>query len=256
MLWHIRKDIWEKGCREMLEFIMKYTEEILVGLFTTFLGSVILYWWGKRYSFHPFLYHKSKKRLKEAGIVTFFYDRKVLQKDAGTIGDYVNKAQMEVYYVGCWLSSSLNSLDLSNAILERAKCGVKFYFCVISPDSVLIDKYSEFFNESRDELINKLIGTLHMLFRIKSDLPIEYRKNVKIFIHDQIVTTSFWAIDPEDEKKALLQLDHKIIKNMRFNSYGMEIRVSKKSRFAEEVKKGYFSVIEGATELKENIASD
>ena len=34
----------------------------------------------------------------------------------------------------------------------------------------------------------------------------------------------------------------------------MEIRVSKKSRFAEEVKKGYFSVIEGATELKENLS--
>lgn len=235
---------------------MKYIGEIIIGLIATLLGTAVLYWWGKRYFFHPFQFYKSKKRIKEAGVVTFFYDRKVLQKDAGTIGDYVSKAQMEVYYVGCWLSSSLNSLDLSNVILERAKCGVKFYFCVISPKSVLIDKYSEYFNESRDELVNKLVGTLHMLFRIKGDLPAEYRKNVKIFIHDQIITTSFWAIDPEDEKRALLQLDHKIIKNMRFNSYGMEIKVSRKSKFADEVKKGYFSVIEGATELKKNIVSD
>ena len=88
-----------------------------------------------------------------------------------------------------------------------------------------------------------------MLFTIKSDLPAEYRKNVKIYIHDQIVTTSFWAIDPEDEKNALLQLDHKIIKNMRFNSYGMEIKYSDKSKFANEVKRGYFAVIESAKEI-------
>ena len=136
--------------------------------------------------------------------------------------------------------------------MEKAQQGVKFHFCVISPKSILIDKFSEFFNESRDELINKLNSTLNMLFTIKSDLPAEYRKNVKIYIHDQIVTTSFWAIDPEDEKNALLQLDHKIIKNMRFNSYGMEIKYSDKSKFANEVKRGYFAVIESAKEIKEN----
>ena len=236
----------------MVEFILEYIEQIVIGLIGTFLGTWILYCWGKRHSVHPFRYHKSKKRVKEAGGVTFFYDRKVLQADAGTIGDYVGKAKNEVYYVGCWLSSSLNSLDLSNTILEKAQQGVKFHFCVISPKSILIDKFSEFFNESRDELINKLNSTLNMLFTIKSDLPAEHRKNVKIYIHDQIVTTSFWAIDPEDEKNALLQLDHKIIKNMRFNSYGMEIKYSDKSKFANEVKRGYFAVIESAKEIKEN----
>lgn len=69
--------------------------------------------------------------------------------------------------MGCWLSSSLNSLDLSNTILEKAQQGVKFHFCIISPKSILIDKFSDFFNESRDELINKLNSTLNMLLLLK-----------------------------------------------------------------------------------------
>lgn len=78
----------------MVEFILEYIEQIVIALIGTFIGTWILYCWGKRYSVHPFRYHKSKKRVKEAGVVTFFYDRKVLQADAGTIGDYVGKAKM------------------------------------------------------------------------------------------------------------------------------------------------------------------
>lgn len=234
----------------MIEFLLNYISQIIVGVIVTLLATWILFWWGKRHSFHPFRYYKSRKRVKEAGIVTFFYDRKVLQSDVGTIGDYVKKAKAEVYYVGCWLSSSLNSLDLSNAILEKAQKGVKFNFCVISPESILIDKFSEFFDETRDELIGKLNGTLKMLFKIKEDLPESLRKNVKIYIHDKIITASFWAIDPDDEKNALFQLDHKIFKNTRFNSYGMELKYSSKSNFAKEVKKGYFAVFDKAKEVK------
>ena len=37
---------------------------------------------------------------------------------------------------------------------------------------------------------------------------------------------------------------------MRFNSYGMEIKYSDKSKFANEVKRGYFAVIESAKRNK------
>ena len=235
----------------MMEFVLKYIAEIVIGVIISILATIILFWWGKRKSFHPFKYHKAKKHVKEAGIVTFYYNRRILQADAGTIGDYVKKAKTEVYYVGCWLSSSLNSLDLSNAILEKAQQGIKFHFCVISPNSILINKYSEFFDESYNDLISKLNSTLNMLTRIKEDLPGSLRNNVKIYIHDKIITASFWAIDPSDKKNALFQLDHKIFKSTRFNSYGMEIKYSDKSEFASEIKKGYFAVFNEAKEVKE-----
>jgi len=236
----------------MTKFILDYLGQIIVGLIVTIIASSLLYFWGKRKSIKLFKYHKSKKRIKEAGIVTFFYDRKVLQADAGTIGEFVAKAKIEVYYVGCWLSSSLNSLDLSNQILEKATKGIKFHFCVISPKSILIDKFSQFFNVSSNELKNRLNDTINMLFRIKDNLPLEFRKNIKVYIHDEIITASFWAIDPENRNNAIIQLDHKISRGNRFNSYGMEIKYTDNSKFANEIKKGYFSIIEKANEIKES----
>ena len=65
-----------------------------------------------------FKFKKSTKRIKEAGVVKFYHNRKVLADDVGSIGEFVSQAKKEVVYVGCWLSSSLKQDFLQKLNLE------------------------------------------------------------------------------------------------------------------------------------------
>ena len=76
-----------------------------------------------------FKYSKACKRIKEAGVIKFYYDRKVLSSDIGSIGDFVSSAKHSVIYVGCWLSSSLKQ-DLIKSVLKKAEEGILFTFCL------------------------------------------------------------------------------------------------------------------------------
>ncbi|MDE7329565.1 MAG: toll/interleukin-1 receptor domain-containing protein [Clostridia bacterium] len=166
-------------------------------------------------------YKKAQKRIAEAGVEKFFYDRKVLMEDVGTIGQFVSSAKYSVTYIGCWLSSSLKQ-DLIGAIKDLVQKGIKFEFCLFSPDSELMGSYASFFNSDKKSIKTRIEDSILTLYQVVEQVPKEYRGNIKLFFHREIITTSFWQID-KDKPDSRIQLDFKLYNVPRHFSFGVEI---------------------------------
>jgi hypothetical protein len=220
--------------------------EIITGIVTTIICAAAVYIYKKMRAIKPISYKRPTKRIKEAGVVTFFYNRATLTNDVGTIGHYIKKANRELIYIGCWLSGALNAQDATEAIIEQCKKGVECKFCVLSPNSPLIEYYAKFFDIPTASLIEKSRSALATLSRIRANLPNTDRHKLKIFIHDEFVNTSFWIIDPGMDN-SIIQLDHKLFGRSRQFSYGFEIL--RKNDFYENIRDSYFKILSNSNDL-------
>lgn len=222
---------------------------IILGIISSAVFAGIIYVLDKLRIWKPFKYYRSKKRIKQAGIITFYTKRSLFTKDAGTIGTYVIKAKKDVNYIGFWLSNGLQHQDLIEAINKQINRGVKFNFCIISPESPLIEYYADFLGESKQEVIDQINISLNILKRLKHEIPNEKQKQLRILVHDKLITTTFWIIDP-NEKNSIIQLDHKLYQMQRHNTYGFQMKKTySNGKFYDNLKKSYLNIIENAREL-------
>lgn len=203
---------------------------------------------------NPFKYHKSIKRIQEAGVVKFFYDRKVLAEDVGPIGTFINQAKFDVTYVGCWLSTSLKQ-NLIDVVKEKALNGVVFRFCLHAPKTGAIQEYASFFNLDVVSVNTQLEDSILALNNLKESLPIEKRKNIQIYAHSEMITTSFWILDNAKDN-AIIQLDFKLVHSTsRWFSFGFEV-IRSESKLFDNIKKSYLSVIANSQIVDENFIEE
>lgn len=222
---------------------------ILLGVVSSAVFACIMYLLNKMKIVEPFAYYNSKKRLKSAGIVTFYCQRNTFTKDAGTIGCYVMRAKKEVHYIGFWLSNGLQHQDLCETIVKQVNAGVSFNFCMISPTSPLLEYYADFLGETKEDIIAQINLSLNTLNNLRSGLQKDKQKQIKILIHNKLITTTFWIIDPE-EKKTMIQLDHKIYSLPRHYTYGFQIKKKySNEKFYDNLKKSYLKIISSAEEI-------
>lgn len=222
---------------------------ILLGVISSAVFACIMYILNRMRIIEPFAYYKSKKRVKAAGIVTFYCQRNTFTKDAGTIGCYVMRAKKEVNYIGFWLSNGLQHQDLGETIVRQVNAGVNFNFCIISPTSPLIEYYADFLGETKEDIIAQINLSLNTLKNLRSSIQKDKQKKIKIFIHKKLITTTFWVIDP-DEKKSMIQLDHKIYSLPRHYTYGFQIKKKFSNvKFYDNLKKAYLEIISSAEEI-------
>ncbi len=201
-----------------------------------------------------FKYSKAHKRIKEAGVIKFYYDRKVLASDVGTIGDFVSSAKRSVVYIGCWLSSSIKQ-DLIKIVQEKAKEGVLFTFCLHAPRTQAIEEYASFFGSDELSINTQIEESLLTLWDAKNSLPKNVSENIKIYWHSEMITTSLWLIDNESADQKL-QLDFKLVKTKcRWFSFGIEA-IPSSSDFFNNVKESYLSVVEEKNEIDEFYIDD
>ena len=222
---------------------------IILGVISSALFAGLMYMLNKLRIFEPFAYHKAKKRIKSAGIITFYAQRSTFTKDAGTIGCYVAKAKKEVNYIGFWLSNGLQHQDLVETIIKQVNNGVTFNFCIISPESPLIEYYADFLGETKDDILAQINLSLNTLRTLRINLQKDRQKQLKILVHDKLITTTFWIIDKND-KKSMIQLDHKVYHLPRHYTYGFQIKKTYFNLgFYENLKKAYMNIIDTANEI-------
>lgn len=222
---------------------------VILGVISSALFACIMYVLNKLRIFEPFAYHKAKKRIKSAGIVTFYTKRSTFTKDAGTIGCYVSKAKREINYIGFWLSNGLQHQDLVETIIKQINNGVTFNFCIISPESPLIEYYTDFLGETKEGILAQINLSLNTLINLRDNLQKDKQKQLKILVHDKLITTTFWIIDPNEEK-SMIQLDHKVYRLPRHYTYGFQIKKTYfNNEFYENLKKAYMNIIYTAKEI-------
>lgn len=222
---------------------------IILGVVSSAVFAGIVWVLHKLRIFQPFVYRKAKKRIKSAGIVTFYSKRSTFTEDAGTIGCYVSKATREVNYIGFWLSNGLQHQDLMETIVKQINNGITFKFCIISPQSPLIEYYADFLGETKEEILSQINSSLKILINLKANLQEDRKKQLKILAHDKLITTTFWIVDSNDQN-SMIQLDHKLYHLPRYNTYGFQIKkTTSNNEFYENLKKSYMSIIENAKEL-------
>ena len=222
---------------------------VILGVISSALFACIMYVLNKLRIFEPFAYHKAKKRIKSAGIVTFYTKRSTFTKDAGTIGRYVSKAKREINYIGFWLSNGLQHQDLVETIVKQINNGVTFNFCIISPESPLIEYYTDFLGETKEGIVAQINLSLNTLINLRDNLQKDRQKQLKILVHDKLITTTFWIIDLNEEK-SMIQLDHKVYRLPRHYTYGFQIKKTYfNNEFYENLKEAYMNIIYTAKEI-------
>lgn len=228
------------------------TKEISVGIAGSLIASVL--WFFIVIIINKIRNRRKKmlyKRIKEANVKTFFYDRDVLNSDSGSVGSYIYNANKEVYLIGSWLTNSIKSTqsDFKEAVLKKIDSGVEFYFCFSNLNMNIIKDYAAFVNAKEKDIIESLYDTYKYLFDIKRSLQPESKSKVHIHSHGIMLTTTFWGLDIKDDKRAFYKLDHKVIKGEISHSYGFEFGSSKKCNFSRNIKDGYMKVLEESKEI-------
>lgn len=219
---------------------------IILGIVSSMFFAFIVYMLNKLKIIETFAYRKSKRRIKSSGIITFYTQRSTFTKDAGTIGQYVRKAKKEVNYIGFWLSNGLQHQDLAEAIIEQVNKGVRFNFCMLSPHSPLLEYYADFFGESEEAIRTQIILSITTLQKLRKSLQQDKQQNIRILAHTKLTTTTFWVIDP-DEEKSMIQLDHKVYGMQRHYTYGFQIKKkSSNESFYRGLVKAYLSIMSSA----------
>lgn len=193
---------------------------------------------------------KLYKRIKEANLINFFYNRNVLNSDSGSVGDDIRRAEKEVILIGSWLTSS-NNEEFRRAICERVEAGVEFYFCFNNLDYNTIDIYAKFINSNVEDIVQSLYNTYAKIFEIKKSLSAESKNKIHIFSHNQMLITAFWGFDTNHKKtkKRRYKLDHKLVKGEISHSYGLEFCYTKKCEFASNIRDAYMFVLNKANSL-------
>lgn len=185
------------------------------------------------------------KRLREANVKAFFYNRKVLREDSGGVGEDIAYAENQVYLIGSWLSTSLNK-DFEEAVIEKVESGVEFFFCFNGLDLNIIQTYSYYMNGKKENVIKSLYNTYNKLFEIKNRST-EISKKIHINFHNQMLPTTFWGIDIDNKEKAYYKLDHKVIQGEISSAYGFQYGYSKE--FSENIKGAYMYVFNNSKEV-------
>ena len=124
-----------------------------------------------------------------------------------------------------------------------------FNFCIISPESPLIEYYADFLGETKDDILAQINLSLNTLRTLRINLQKDRQKQLKILVHDKLITTTFWIIDKND-KKSMIQLDHKVYHLPRHYTYGFQIKKTYFNLgFYENLKKAYMNIIDTANEI-------
>jgi len=228
---------------------MEIIHEIIIGLIVTSICSIIIIIYRNRRNFKFLKTLKIVKRLKEIGVTNFYYNRSLSLDDLGTTGNFINQATNEIYYVGCWLSISVEGQDISKRLYDIVMKDVSVFLCIISPNNTSIEAIADYFNESVESLRTKIFQVLKKLIEIKSNLPADKKNKFSIFVHNTIITTSYWAIDPQINNRTIFKLDHKSIHGLRYNSYGFVFSKTKKKEFADALWQSYSSVLRTSKEI-------
>ena len=203
-------------------------QDLIIGIATTILCAIGAYFLRRILHIDFFRYFRSKHRIHQAGIVTFFQNRFFLQKDVGTINDYIIKAKKSVKYVGMYLSSALDQQGISQTVIKQINNDVYFTFCIISLSNPYLPAYANFLGISEKELDLKINASFEALNQIRDSVDIKKRNRISIKEHNHMVTTSYWVID-EQVSNSLMQIDHKIITSARMDSYCTRWQVGMRS---------------------------
>lgn len=185
------------------------------------------------------------KRLREANVKAFFYNRKVLREDSGGVGEDIAYAENHVYLIGSWLSTSLNK-DFEEAVIAKVESGVEFFFCFNGLDLNIIQTYSYYMNGKNENVIKSLYNTYNKLFEIKNRST-EISKKIHIHLHNQMLPTTFWGIDTDNKENSYYKLDHKVVQGEISSSYGLQYGYSKE--FSENIKDAYMYVFNNSKEV-------
>ena len=222
-----------------MDFISNILASIIAAFLVFIVGFIIKL---KIDGISPLSLFRTFRRIIVSRIKYFYNDRKYLTKYLGTIGEFLSSAEVSIMYIGFWMASSVDNSDIRNVLKEKTTGNVSFSACFPDPKSPLMEYYSAFFGESKEELITRINKNIKVIKEIRENLPKDKQVNIKILTHEYPISASAYIID-KGTKKCKALLDHKLPNTERFCSYGFEI-YGHKSKFCENIINGYQIILD------------
>ena len=129
--------------------------------------------------------------------------------------------------------------------MQKVEEGVSFVFCLHAPVSGAIQEYASYFNTDELSVSTQIRDSILALYGVKEEVPPNYKSRIRLLLHKEIVTTSFWMVDGETDN-AHIQLDFKLVNatSRRF-SFGVELIETGAGLF-DNVKASYLTVVKNS----------
>ncbi len=170
-----------------------------------------------------------QKRMENAGISNFYASRVdyAHYRGAPKLIDFLRLATKEIYIASYWMAHGTEIEGVPQKIAELTKepKRVKITIAILNPNSLCIEALAEYLDMSKEEVSSRIKRALDKLYKVRDSLTDEEKERFIIKVYNTLPIASIIMIDP-CEGNGRLQIDLKIYKTERQNSFGFELKNS------------------------------
>ncbi len=218
---------------------MGFLKEVIVALIVAIITGSIAYIWKNRKKLKFFSFFKLIVNIKKSGMLYFFYNKDMLRKQLGTIGDEIGRAKTRFIYIGYTMSDIIRQ-DMEEALIKAInERDVSFEFCILDGESECANLYAMYTGREIDEIKVTLNKTAIIIERIRDKIKDDKKNHLKLLKHNLFITSSCFLIDIE-ESSGWIHFNYKAPKATKFQDFGF---VLTKSKFYDKMKESYLDIL-------------
>lgn len=191
--------------------------------------------------------YKLALRLSEIGVSNIYADRNdyVRYRDAADFSSFLSLANRRIIIVGHWMAQGTETQGIAEAIagLVKSPKRLAIDIALVNPKSSIIPSFAHYLGLSETETAFRIEQSLIKLHQAKSTLNDEEKGRMRLLVYNTFPVASVIMLDP-DETEGRIQIDIKLFKQPRQNSFTFEVRGN--TPLYERFRESWYSFIQEA----------
>lgn len=222
-------------------FISDVSANIVAEIVITILTIVVVF--SRKYIFEFFKNLNLIMSIYKSGMKRFYYNREMLIKQLGPVGQEISKAKKEFIYIGYAMSGVIKQ-NFSDAVIKAiSEKDVKFKICIFDISSDIINSYVAYTGESKETIVQSLIDTEKQINKLKLRIPPDKQDSIVLIKHKHFLPSSCFIVD-RDSNDGFIHFNYKPPKSVKYNDFGFIIKNNKqKNNFFKDLLKGYLELL-------------
>lgn len=221
---------------------MKIVEDVIIALIVAAISAGIIYMLKNIKQLKVVMYVKLIRSIKNSGMTHFFYNKDIMRKQLGTVGNEIGKAKKQFIYIGYTMSDIIRQ-DMEEAIIKAVnERNVHFEFCILDENSECASLYAKYTGRDIEQVALSIKETEKVINNIRRGVPEGKKEYVKLLKHDMFIPSSCFLGDIGEES-GWIHFNYKAPRAIKFQDFGFVLSVNKKSEFYDKMKASYLAIL-------------
>lgn len=222
---------------------MNILKDILIALIVAIIISCITYIWKNRKKLKLVSRIKLFVNINKSGMTHFYYNKDMLRRQLGTVGQEIGLAKKSFIYIGYTMSDIIKQ-DIEDAIIKAIiDRNVRFEFCILDESSEYTNMYAAYTGRELDQIKLSLKETRKMVDKIMNKLPNDKKDYIMILKHNMFIPSSCFLGDIND-KTGWIHFNYKAPRAVKFHDFGFVVCINKEREFYENIKNSYLLILQ------------